>query len=150
MITQLSLSKLEDVVPLFDAYRVFYKAASDVARARTFLQARLANNESVIFVAYEHGAAVGFTQLYPKYSSARTEKNWILNDLYVQESVRMHGIGEELIREALAFAKQDGAVSLHLSTQVDNVTAQRLYTKIGFKLQDPDTAFYDFKKTILY
>lgn len=149
MIAQLSLNKLEDVVPLFDAYRVFYKATSDIARARAFLQARLANNESVIFVAYEHGAAVGFTQLYPKYSSARTEKNWILNDLYVQESVRKRGVGEELIRKALAFAKHDGAVSVHLSTQVDNIAAQRLYKKKGFQLQDPDTAFYDFKKTDL-
>ena len=149
MIARLSIDKLDDVLPLFDAYRMFYKAASDIARARTFLQARLANNESVIFVAYADGAAVGFTQLYPKYSSARTEKNWILNDLYVEESVRKHGVGEELIRAAIAFAKHDGAVSVHLSTQVDNLRAQRLYKKIGFQLQDPDTAFYDFKKTDL-
>ncbi|TDS14081.1 GNAT family N-acetyltransferase [Sphingobacterium paludis] len=149
MIARLSIDQLDDVVPLFDAYRVFYKAASDMARAHAFLHARLANNESVIFCAYANGIAVGFTQLYPKYSSARTEKNWILNDLYVQESVRKRGVGEALIREAIAFAKQDGAVSVHLSTQVDNLSAQRLYKKIGFQLQDPDTAFYDFKKNDL-
>jgi len=39
------------VFELFDKYRVFYKQQSDIELARNFIQTRLDNNESVIFVA---------------------------------------------------------------------------------------------------
>lgn len=144
MIERIAIDRLEDVVPLFDAYRVFYKQESDAERARLFLQARMRNQESIIFVAYEQGKAVGFTQLYPSYSSMRTSKNWILNDLYVAEVARKKGIGEKLISRALTFAKEDGATSVRLSTQVENENAQRLYKKMGFVLADPETSFLTF------
>ncbi len=149
MIVRISSDRLEDVVPLFDAYRVFYKQESDLDRARQFIEARWANKESVIFVAYQDGKAVGFTQLYPTFSSMRTSKNWILNDLYVDAKARGQGVGEGLIKKALAFAKQEGATFVRLSTQVENATAQRLYRKMGFQIEDPDTEFLTFTKTAL-
>lgn len=65
------------VFELFDKYRVFYKQPSDMTVAQTFIQDRLNNHESVIFVASckETQQPIGFTQLYPKYSSKRIEKN---------------------------------------------------------------------------
>ena len=133
------------VINLFDQYRVFYKQASDLPRARQFIEARLNNNESVIFVAFAditgEKQPVGFTQLYPSYSSVRTIKNWILNDLFVQEAFRKNGIGEALIRRAMQFATAFGAHFLQLETATDNVTAQKLYERIGFQLQSPDTGF---------
>lgn len=149
MIERIALDRLDDVVPLFDAYRVFYKQSSDPEQGRQFLFTRLNNNESVIFVAYQDGEAVGFTQLYPKYSSARLSKNWILNDLYVAPSVRRSGIGAKLIDQACTFAKQDGASFVQLSTQVENLNAQGLYNKMGFRQEGPDTAFLLFTKTEL-
>ena len=135
------------VYSLFDRYRVFYKQPSDIALARTFIQARLDNHESVIFIAIagDEQEPVGFTQLYPKYSSARAVKNWILNDLYVAEAWRCHGIGEKLIRTAMEFAKADGATFVELSTAADNRTAQRLYEQIGFAQQAPETDFYTYR-----
>ncbi|WDF69400.1 GNAT family N-acetyltransferase [Sphingobacterium oryzagri] len=149
MIERIALDRLDDVVPLFDAYRQFYQQVSDLEAGRQFLQTRLAQNESVIYVAYQSGKAVGFTQLYPTYSSARMTKNWILNDLYVIDTYRRCGIGEQLIAEACAFAKADGASFVRLSTQVENKTAQKLYRKVGFQLEAADTAFLTFKKADL-
>ena len=149
MIKRIALETLDDVVPLFDAYRVFYQQKSNLEAGRQFLQTRLVNNESVIFVAYNEGKAVGFTQLYPKYSSARMTKNWILNDLFVVDSARRDGVGERLIKQACAFAKEDGASFVQLSTQVENAKAQNLYRKMDFQLQGPDTAFLTFKKADL-
>ncbi len=148
MIKQATLEQLEDVVPLFDAYRVFYKQESDVERARNFLRERMENHESIVFLAYKEHKAVGFTQLYPKYSSARTTRNWILNDLYVDKDFRKKGIGRQLIEQAFSFAKDKGAVFVQLSTQVDNLTAQSLYKEIGFQLQEPDVEFLEFRKSI--
>lgn len=138
------------VFDLFDKYRVFYKKESDIEIAKSFIQARLGNNESVIFVALEESAQnpVGFTQLYPTYSSVRVIKNWILNDLYVEKDYRKQGIGEQLIRTAMDFAKSEGSNFVQLSTAVDNFTAQSLYEQIGFVRQDPETDFYTYRISV--
>ncbi|WHZ06313.1 MAG: hypothetical protein OJF59_000065 [Cytophagales bacterium] len=133
------------VFDLFDKYRVFYKQQSDIATAKKFIQERLDNNESVIFVSLDLDKPIGFTQLYPKYSSARVIKNWILNDLYVEKEYRKKGIGENLIKTAMDFARQHGAKFVELSTAVDNYTAQSLYEQVGFKKLEPETDFFTYR-----
>ncbi len=138
------------VFELFDQYRIFYKQPSDMDLAKRFIQTRLDNNESVIFVALStiKSEPVGFTQLYPKYSSVRTVRNWILNDLYVHQEYRKQGIGEKLIKKAMDFAKETDAKFVELSTAVDNYTAQSVYEQIGFEKQSPDTEFYTYRISI--
>jgi ribosomal protein S18 acetylase RimI-like enzyme len=137
------------VTDLFDKYRMFYKQPSDITLAQNFIQDRLENNESIIFVAVvkndDNETPVGFTQLYPDYSSVRAIRNWILNDLYVDTGFRKQGIGETLIKSAMEFAKKEGAKYLELSTAVDNYTAQSLYTAIGFEKQEPDKNFISYR-----
>ncbi|MGN6439907.1 MAG: GNAT family N-acetyltransferase [Agriterribacter sp.] len=133
------------VFNLFDQYRIFYKQQSNMEIARKFIQERLDNSESVIFVALAGDSPVGFTQLYPKYSSVRVVKNWILNDLYVENDHRKQGIGEKLIETAMDFARQNNATFVELSTAVDNYTAQSLYERIGFKKSAPETDFLTYR-----
>jgi len=133
------------VVGLFNQYRIFYGKFSDLGMAKAFIDARLENNESVIFVALADDKPIGFTQLYPKYSSARLTKNWILNDLFVDLDYRKQGIGEALIKTVMDFAKTQGATFVRLETAVDNYTAQSLYETIGFKKQEPDNEFFLYK-----
>jgi ribosomal protein S18 acetylase RimI-like enzyme len=142
-------SQIDLVIELFDKYRIFYKQPSDLNIAKEFITARLNNNESVIFVALENEKPVGFTQLYPTYSSMRATKNWILNDLYVEKEYRKQGIGEKLIKAAMGFAKQQHASFVQLSTAVDNLTAQSLYEQIGFKRQEPDSEFYTYRISLV-
>ncbi|MDV2405329.1 GNAT family N-acetyltransferase, partial [Vibrio cholerae] len=83
-IIKVSLKELELLVPLFDAYRVFYGQSSNREIAHEFLKSRIQNEESVSFLAIDKmGIAVGFTQLYPSFSSVSVARVWILNDLYV-------------------------------------------------------------------
>lgn len=145
IITRIDKSAYESVVDLFNDYRIFYQQPSDIDLARAFLQQRLENNESVIFVAMDSDAAIGFTQLYPKFSSMRATRNWVLNDLFVDPKFRKKGIGEKLIDKALEFARLDGATFVDLSTAVDNYTAQKLYEQIGFEKKNSDTGFYDYR-----
>jgi acyl-[acyl carrier protein]--UDP-N-acetylglucosamine O-acyltransferase len=51
---------LPQLSKLFDAYRVFYKKETDVKAAQSFLQERIQNNESVIFIAEENELLIGF------------------------------------------------------------------------------------------
>ena len=133
---------LDALVPLFDGYRVFYGRASDPAGAREFLADRIAGSESIIFIASKNGEAVGFTQLFPSFSSATMARTYILNDLFVGESFRNQGIGRQLIDAAVEFGRLDGAVRLTLSTAVDNYAAQELYCKSGWKQDEQFKVFH--------
>ncbi|MET1180326.1 GNAT family N-acetyltransferase [Peribacillus simplex] len=131
-IQKATLHELESLTELFDLYRVFYEQASDPGRAREFLRERLTNGESVVFMAYDEGNPIGFVQLYPSFSSVSMMRSWVLNDLFVKESARKKGFGEELLNAAIMFAREAGAKGVSLETGKDNVNAQRLYEKIGF------------------
>jgi len=144
-IKQIDAAEAALVVALFNQYRIFYGQFSDLGMAKAFIDARLENQESIIFVAMHNDKAIGFTQLYPKYSSARLTKNWILNDLFVDMYYRKQGIGAQLIKTAMDFAKKQGSTFMQLETAVDNFTAQSLYEAIGFKKQENDTAFFLYK-----
>ena len=146
-IIKIDKTQSELVFDLFDKYRVFYKQPSDMETAKRFIEERVNNSESVIFVALDTGTnrPIGFTQLYPKYSSVRVVKNWILNDLYVDKDHRKKGIGEALIKTAMDFARQNNAQFMELSTAVDNYTAKGLYEQTGFKKLAPETDFLTYR-----
>lgn len=132
-VRQAVLSDIEELVPLFDGYRQFYGRTSDLEAARGFLLARFNHSESVLFIAHEGNIPVGFTQLYPSFSSAALARTFILNDLYVSESSRRKGVGALLIAAVVDFAKSLGAARLTLSTETTNEAAQALYQSLGWK-----------------
>ncbi|HUK83926.1 MAG TPA: GNAT family N-acetyltransferase [Verrucomicrobiae bacterium] len=132
---------LEPVVPLFDAYRQFYKQLSDLAGARDFLRERLSMNESVIFLAMDGKTAVGFIQLYPSFDSVAMQRLWILNDLFVVPKARRGGVAKLLMERARQFAVETKAKGLILETAVGNLAAQRLYEQLGWKR---DIAFHRY------
>lgn len=124
---------LEQLVPLFDGYRVFYEQASDEELARAFLSRHFAEQTSVIFLALnDAGAGLGFTQLYRSFSSVAARHLWILNDLFVAPSARKQGVARQLMEAARAFAEADGALRLVLETASDNTQAQALYEDLGY------------------
>ncbi|MGE7182386.1 GNAT family N-acetyltransferase [Peribacillus sp. NPDC006672] len=141
-IQKATVLELESLTELFDLYRVFYEQTSDPERAREFLRERLTNGESVVFMAFEEGNPIGFVQLYPSFSSVNMVRSWVLNDLFVKESARKKGFGEELLKAAITFARETGANGVLLETGKDNVNAQKLYEKIGFVRES--NHFYHF------
>ncbi|MCP1374486.1 GNAT family N-acetyltransferase [Dyella lutea] len=136
---------LDRLAPLFDAYRQFYRQPADLARARDFLAERLARQESLVLLAELDGEAIGFTQLYPLFSSVRTVRTWLLNDLFVAPSARRSGAGRALLQQAAAQARARGAASLSLSTALDNAPAQALYESLGWVR---DTQFCEYGFTL--
>ncbi|MDB5105926.1 MAG: acetyltransferase [Fibrobacteres bacterium] len=144
-ITQAAPADVALIAPLFDAYRVFYEADPDLAGAVRYLLDRLTKGESRIFFAWQDGPdgrePMGFTQLYPSFSSVSMQRLWILNDLYVAPAFRKRGAGAALMERARAFALEDGAKGLSLATQNHNHSAQALYEKMGY---GRDTEFLHF------
>lgn len=136
---------LEAVALLFDGYRVFYEQDSDIDRARDFMEERLLLEDSVVFLAVEDdtGRALGFAQLYPLFSSVSTQRSWLLNDLFVADAGRKKGVGEALMQRAEDHARETGTKGLTLNTAHTNTTAQRLYERMGYKL---DTVFRTYHR----
>lgn len=139
-IIQAHIEHLEDIVPLFNSYRIFYKQDSDLISAKQFLKERILNNESIIYIAYLEKEAVGFTQLYPLFSSVSMKSMYLLNDLYVKSNYRGKGIGEALINKAKTLCVAQQNKGLALQTAADN-PAQKLYERLGF-IKDHDLYYY--------
>ena len=139
------LDDLDALVPLFDAYRRFYAQPADRDGARTFLADRLKRGESVIFLAVADGVIVGFTQLYPSFSSVSMMRSWILNDLFVAVEARASGAGRALIERAERWAAETGAKGLTLTTHTTNRTAQRLYEACGWT---KDEEFFHYSRSL--
>ncbi len=130
---QAVLSDLDMLATLFDAYRQFYGRTSEVGAARTFLLARFNHAESTIFIAFDGVTPVGFTQLYPSFSSISLARIFILNDLYVAAHARRKSVASKLMSAAVEYARCHGAARVSLSTATSNETAQALYQSAGWK-----------------
>ncbi|WNZ27618.1 GNAT family N-acetyltransferase [Leptolyngbya sp. NK1-12] len=141
---RISLAQAEHIdhlAVLFDQYRVFYNQASDLDAAKQFLDERFQHRDSVIFVAMDNQNMVGFTQLYPSFSSVSMQRVWILNDLFVAENYRKQGVANLLMDAAEQYAQDTGAVRIVLATQITNTAAQTLYESRNYVR---DEAFYHY------
>ncbi len=133
-VRQATIHDLDTLVSLFDAYRQFYLQPSDPALAREFLTQRFGHHQSLILLAYSQAEqGLGFTQLYPLFSSTRAARTYLLNDLFVAPQARRLGVARRLLEEAARFAHALGAVGLSLSTAHSNTQAQRLYESLGWQ-----------------
>ncbi|MBS1597154.1 MAG: GNAT family N-acetyltransferase [Bacteroidetes bacterium] len=140
-IRQATINDLLQLANLFNLYRIFYRKESDIEGAKKFLSERIQYEESMIYVAEENKKLIGFTQLYPQFSSTRIKRYWLLNDLYVSEEYRGRGISKLLIERAKQLSRDTKGAGLALETEKTNIVGNRLYPSVGFSISDK-TNFY--------
>lgn len=142
-IIQVDTTHIDQVVGLFDAYRVWYRKESDKETAKNFLLQRIKNGESIIYACEnEEGSLVGFTQLYPIFSSVRMKRMWLLNDLFVDPDFRGKGISKMLINQAKDLCKKTNASGVLLETERTNDIGNKLYPATGFELEENNFYFW--------
>lgn len=144
-VRQATVQDLDQLVPLFDGYRKFYRQPSAPERALQFLLDRFEHNQSILFLALQAGEPVGFTQLYPSFSSVSMARIFILNDLFVVPEARGSGAGTALLEAAAEYGRRVGAVRLSLNTALSNTTAQSVYERHGWKR---DTVYCSYELTL--
>ena len=145
IITRADVTHVHEVAVLFNEYRQFYGRRDDVAAAEQFIQARLLDESSVIFIAKDNqGLGLGFVQMYPSFSSLRMAPMLILNDVYVTQHARCVGIGRALVQQAASYAKAHNMSYLMLETQQKNQRAQGLYEGLGF-VRNQDFYIYELE-----
>ena len=143
-VRQFKTGDLEQLVELFDAYRVFYQKESNKGEAHKFLSERVTNKDSKIFVCENHEIQlVGFVQLYPLFLSTRMKKLWLLNDLFVNANYRGKGISKQLIERAKKLVQETAACGMFLETEKSNLIGNNLYPKTGFMFNESSN-FYEW------
>ncbi len=133
---------LDELVPLFDDYRQFYRKLPNPELAHNFLSERFKNRDSVIFIARLGHELVGFAQMFHSLSSVTADHVWQLNDLYVVLAARRSGAGRALVEKAKTYAARTGAKYLRVVVQKDNLALQNLYTGQDFKLDHDHLLFH--------
>ena len=137
---------LHQLAVLFDEYRQFYGASSNIEESHKFLKRRFDNKESVIFIHVKDDVFTGFVMLYLAFSSVACETYYILDDVYVTPTYRKQGSAKQLIDTAILFARHENAQRISLETQKNNYQSHRLYEQMGFIRDDEFKIFHCFLK----
>ena len=136
LIQRASLDDIDTLETLFSGYLEFYGRKHSSADIRHFLCERIANKDSIIFIATSDAKAVGFIQLYPAFASLSLKPSWILNDLFVSPTARGSGVAGALMAAARQLAVDTHACEIFLQTARSNHKAQTLYEKLKYQRDD--------------
>ena len=144
IVRRASLEDLHPLSVLFDEYRQFYGASSNLDVSYQFLKQRFQNQESIIFIHVKDDIFTGFILLYLGFSSVACSTYYILDDVYVTPTFRRQGSAKQLIDTAVLFAQHEGALRISLETQKNNYHSHQLYESMGFIKDDEFQTYHYF------
>ena len=138
MSIELGIAAAEDVPQLVELLGILFaqehELSPDPERQRRALELILADpSRARIYVARAGGKVIGMAALHFTTSTAEGGRVAGLEDCVVHPEQRGKGIGEKLLSYVLEQAKAEGALRVMLLTDGDNLIAQGLYRKLGFK-----------------
>jgi len=125
---------LGELLVLMRAYCDFYAVHPSDERLLALSRALLADplREGVQLLARDaERRAVGFATVYWSWSTARAGRLGVMNDLFVAERARGHGLAERLVEACLEQCRHRGALALEWETALDNLRAQTVYDRLG-------------------
>lgn len=146
IVRRATLEELQPLAVLFDEYRQFYGASSNLELSYQFLKQRFLNQESVIFVHVKDDIFTGFVLLYMGFSSVACSIYYILDDVYVTPIYRRQGSAKQLIDTAILFARHENAQRISLETQKNNYHSHQLYEQMGFVKDNEFQTYHCFLK----
>jgi GNAT superfamily N-acetyltransferase len=123
-----------DLLPLMRAYCDFYRASPTEADLLALVAALIDDpeREGLQLIARDPDRrATGFATLYWSWSTTDAGRIGVMNDLFVTEDARGHGLAEGLIDACRAESARRGARRLIWQTAPDNLRAQAVYERVG-------------------
>lgn len=98
---------------------------------------RVAGSETGALLAAVAGERIVGVLMLAWYDAPSGRKAWI-EDVVVDAAARGRGIGEALVREALALACREGVARVMLTSNATRRAAHRLYERMGFVRYETD------------
>ena len=114
---------------------------SDQARA-DLIPGLVHHGGARIFLAYEENRPVGLAICLIGFSSFRARPLLNIHDIAVSPDFRGKGIGRQLLEAIEQDARALGCCKVTLEVRSDNLRAQALYKRVGFKPSEPGTWFW--------
>ena len=108
LIEQCTNHHLSRLAEIFNDYRIHFGQESDLVGSTAFLEERLLKNQAVVFVAIdeESDEYMGFTLLYPMYTSLKIKSTWTLNDMFIADKYRKFGVASKLLEKVKEFGSE--------------------------------------------
>jgi GNAT superfamily N-acetyltransferase len=121
-----------ELLALIEGYFAFYRTPFPRQKVEALLDL-LEQDPSlgVLLVGEADGNLQGFASLYACIDTLVADRILVMNDLFVEPSLRSHGVGGALFDASLAYATAHGYVRLDWVTAEDNHDAQRFYDRHG-------------------
>jgi len=147
-VRRISSTEVPPVATLFDEYRQAFGYPSSRAAALEYIRNCVAGGEVAAFTAcYESRLLepVGFTMLYPAFSSIQLRRTWQMQDIYVLPRARRCGVARALMEHAIKFARQQGADYITLLLRIENDPASTLFFSLGFEPYEYDREYSRYR-----
>lgn len=127
------------VAQLHTAWRPDLFRNADISYPQEVLEELM--KEKSIFVAKLNGVVVGYTAFWiweTNGTCSVPRKVMSINDFCVDEHVRGHGIGTQMMQELRILAQAFGCTDLQLTVYPQNDAAIAFYQKCGFTIKSID------------
>lgn len=118
----------------FDAQRFFLKEPVEEGY-RFWFGRELGNESAIVLVATVSERVVGYVYatIEGRDWNLLLDEHAALHDIYVDDATRARGVGEALLRAAIARFEERGAPRVVLMSAAQNEPAQRLFARVGFR-----------------
>lgn len=103
---------------------------------KTFEKELTENEIAIYIVAKQNNKTVGYAGMWHIVDEGH------INNIAVLPENRNCGIGSELIQNLIQIAKSKDIKAITLEVRIGNLTAQKLYTKFGFKVEGIRKRYY--------
>jgi ribosomal protein S18 acetylase RimI-like enzyme len=113
-------------------------AIGDDARAAALMPLLKGIPHGAVYLLGPPRAPIGYIVVTFGWSIASGGMDGMVDELYVRPGVRGRGVASEVLISLPRALAGAGLKALHLAVGADNVGAQRLYTRAGFRLRDGD------------
>lgn len=95
---------------------------------------QIVNSENIVLIAAEADGIVGLLTLVIN-KIPTGNKLWI-EDVVVDSKMRGKGLGKQLTKYAIDYARENGYNQINLTSTPDRIAANQLYQNLGFAKRD--------------
>jgi GNAT superfamily N-acetyltransferase len=128
---------LDSLVSLCARHAAYEQCEYDVNKKILLKRALLSNKPSLhCWIVTVRNEAVGYATFTFDFSTWDAGHYLHMDCLYLDENFRGFGIGEDIIRRIIAYAKKENCVSVQWQTPSFNERAIRFYSKFNGKIMD--------------